>query len=146
MDSDHKDRFLRTTQTAATDDINAPQILLHRAYDAILRGDFDAFGEWLADDVELRICGFGSLDGTWRGRADVVTATRRNFGLVSSQKPEIEGMISDGDSVAVMMSESGVFKLIGEPYSIRGVQWFTFANGKIKKIDEIIASIWKVED
>jgi len=25
------------------------------------------------------------------------------------------------------------------------VQWFTFADGKIKKIDEVMASIWKGE-
>jgi predicted nucleic acid-binding protein len=38
-------------------------------------GDFKAFGEALAEDVELHIHGFGPLDGTWRGRSEVVKAT-----------------------------------------------------------------------
>ena len=65
--------------------------------------------------------------------------------MLASQKPEIEGIISQGDRVAVLLRESGVFKSSGQAYSVRGVQWFTFADGKIKKIDEIVASIWKVE-
>jgi hypothetical protein len=28
----------------------------------------------------------------------------------------------------------------GQPYRVRGVQWFTFAEGKIRKIDEIVAA------
>jgi hypothetical protein len=37
-------------------------------------------------------------------------------------------------------------KSTGHAYSIRGVQWFTFANGKIRRIDQIAASIWKGAD
>jgi hypothetical protein len=44
------------------------------------------------------------------------------------------------------LRESGVLKSSGQAYSIRGVQWFTFADGKIRKIDQIAASIWKVAD
>jgi ketosteroid isomerase-like protein len=143
MDREYTDRFLRTTSSAATEDIKDPQTVLHSAFDAIMQGNYDAFGESITDDAELSICGFGALDGTWRGRDEVVTAARKNFGLLVSQKPEIESMISQGDCVAVLLRESGVFKSSGQAYSVRGVQWFTFADGKIKKIDEIIASIWK---
>jgi hypothetical protein len=52
-------------------------------------------------------------------------------------------LVSQGDRVAVLLRESGVFKSTGEAYSIRAVQWFTFADGKIKRIDEIVASMWK---
>jgi hypothetical protein len=38
------------------------------------------------------------------------------------------------------LRESGILKATGQPYSVRGVQWFTFVDGKIKKIDEIIAT------
>jgi hypothetical protein len=55
-------------------------------------------------------------------------------------------MISHGDSIAVLISESGVLKSTRQAYSIRGVQWFTFAGGKIRKIDQIAASIWKVAE
>jgi ketosteroid isomerase-like protein len=141
MDSEYTDRFLRTTSSAATEDSKAPQTVLHAAFDAIIRGDFDAFGESITDDAELNIRGFGAIDGSWRGRQEVVAATRRNFDLLSSQKPQIESMISEGDRVAVLVRESGVLKSSGRAYNVRGVQWFTFADGKIKKIDEIVTAV-----
>jgi|SRR5579872_368971 len=141
MDPEYSDRLLRTVRTAAT-----PQAVLHAAYDAIIRGDFAAFAESVTEDVELSIRGFGPLDGTWRGRADVVAATRKNFAEIDSQQPEIEGVICEGNSAAVLIRENGVFKSTGQSYSVRGVQWFTFADGKIQKIDEILASIWKIEN
>ncbi len=145
MDREYQDRFLQTTSRAATEDSRHPHTVLHAAFDAVLQGNYDAFGELVTDDVELTICGFSALDGTWRGRAEVLAATRRNFARVGNQKPEIESMISQGEQVAVLVRESGVVKSSGQAYSVRGVQWFTFANGKIRKIDEIIVSIWKLE-
>lgn len=85
------------------------------------------------------------MHGTWRGRKEVVEATRKNFALVDGQQPEIESMIRQGDCVAVLLRETGKVKATGQAYSIRAVQWFTFADGKIRKIDEIVASIWKAD-
>jgi ketosteroid isomerase-like protein len=140
MDREYSDRFLRTTSSAAAKDIRPPQTVLHTAFDAIIQGNFDAFAQAVTEDVELNISGFGALDGSWRGRDAVVAATRKNFALLAEQKPEIESMISEGDRIAVLLRESGIFKSNGQAYSVRGVQWFTFAEGKIKKIDEIVAS------
>jgi ketosteroid isomerase-like protein len=139
MDPAFSDRLLHTVRTGAAHNPD-PQAVLHAAYDAIIRGDFDAFAKSLADDVELNIHGFGPMNGSWRARDAVVAATRRNFASVAGQKPEIEGMISQGDCVAVLLREHGVFNSTQEACSIRCVQWFTFAEGKIKKIDEIVAS------
>jgi ketosteroid isomerase-like protein len=145
MDREHTDLLLATVRSAASTDPSDPQAVLHAAYDAIIQGNFDAFSDLLTEDVELSIRGFGPIDGTWRGRDAVVEATRKNFALLAGQQPEIESMISQGDSVAVLLRESGVLKSTGQAYSVRGVQWFTFADGKITKIDEIIVSIWKAE-
>ena len=139
MDREYSDRVLRTTSSAATKDIGDPQTVLHGVFDAVIQGNFDAFGKSMTEDVELNVSGFGPLDGSWRGRDEVVAATRRNFGLLGEQKPEIESMISQGDRIAVLLRESGIFKSNGLPYSVRGVQWFTFADGKISKIEEIVA-------
>ena len=139
MDAEYTDKFLHAVKTAPPHDNGDSQIVLHRAYDAVIQGDFDLFGESLTDDVELRICGFGPMDGTWRGRDEVVAATRRNFALVASQKPEVESMISQGDCIAVLLRESGTFKSSGQVYSVRGVQWFTFVHGKISRIEEIVS-------
>ena len=59
--------------------------------------------------------------------------------------PRFVGMISQGESIAVLIHESGVFKSAGQAYSVRGVQWFAFAD-EIRKIDQIAASIWKAAD
>ena len=143
MPTDHMDRLLESVRAAATENPSDPQLLIHNAFSAIIRGDFDTFGESLSDDAELSIVGFGPIDGTWKGRQEVVVATRRNFATLGQQEPEIEGMISQGTSAAILMRESGVLKSNGQAYSVRGVQWFRFENGKIKRIDEIVASIWK---
>ena len=45
-----------------------------------------------------------------------------------------------------MMRESGVLRSTGQAYTIRDLQWFTFANEKIRRIDQIAASIWNVVD
>jgi uncharacterized protein len=145
MHPEYADRILATTRPVATHAANDPQAVLHAAYEAVIRGDFDVFGESLTEDVELNISGFVPMNGTWRGRNEVVAATRRNFAEVEHQQPTIEGMICQGDRIAVLLRESGMLKSIGKAYSIRGVQWFTFASGKIAKIDEIVASVWKVD-
>jgi ketosteroid isomerase-like protein len=145
MDPEYTDKLLSTV-SAATGTAQDPLVSLHAVYDAIIKGDFEAIGEFMTEDVELNICGFRAIDGNWRGRNDVVAATRKNCAQLESQQPAIEGTISQGDSVAVMMRESGVLKSTGQAYSIRGVQWFTFQNRKIKKIDQIAASIWKSAD
>jgi ketosteroid isomerase-like protein len=139
LDNEYSERFLKTTGSAAAKDSRLS--VLHAAFDAIIQGNFDAFGAAVIDDVELNIGGFGALDGTWKGRAEVLAATRRNFALVAEQKPEIGCMISEGDSIAVLLKENGVFSSNGQAYSVRGVQWFTFSGGKIRKIDEIITSL-----
>ena len=151
MDREYSDRLLRTTSAGSVTDSSSPQAVLNAAFDAIIKGDFPAFSQCVSDDVELNISGFGpsdsmpgglnSLNGTWRGREAVVAATRANFAMLDEQKPEIESMISQDDRIAVLLRETGVLKSNGHRYTVRGVQWFTFANGKIKKIDEIIAHI-----
>jgi ketosteroid isomerase-like protein len=141
MDPEFTDKFLRTTGSAATAVASDPQTVLHASFDAIIQGNFDLFGQSVTEDVELNIRGFGELDGSWRGRDEVVAATRKNFGLLGEQKPEIESVISEGNRIAVLLQERGVFKASGQAYSVRGVQWFTFADGKISKIDEIVATI-----
>jgi ketosteroid isomerase-like protein len=138
MDPQYTGKFLGAVGTAAHPD---HQALLHAVYDTIIRHDFDAFGELLTDDVELNICGFPPMDGAWRGREQVVAATRNNFEMVDTQQPQVQGMISQGGTVAVLFKESGVFKSDGRKYSLRCVQWFTFVGGKLKSIDEIAATV-----
>src|SRR5271165_5560537 len=138
MDPEYTDRFLQTVRTAPDE---SRQEILHRAYASVIQGNFEAFADSVSDDVELHISGFAPMDGAWRGRQQVIDATRNNVALVSNQQPVIESMISQGDCVGVLLRESGILKSTGQPYSIRGVQWFTFSNGKIRRIDQIAAGV-----
>lgn len=138
MDPEFSERLLDTVRPTPADAAE-PQAILHAAYDAIIQGNFERFGELVTDDVQLSIHGFAALDGSWHGRNAVIAATRKNFAQVAGQQPEIESMVFQGNCVAVLLREKGVFKSSGEAYQLRGVQWFTFADGKIQKIDEIVA-------
>jgi ketosteroid isomerase-like protein len=116
--------------------------VLQKVYEIVVRGEFDALATFFAEDVEADIRGFGPpMDGHWVGRRQVIEGMRVNFGMLDAQKPVMEGMISQGDTIAVLISESGVFKDSGREYRLRGVQWFRFANGKIARIDEVVASV-----
>ena len=145
VEPEYTNKLFQTVGTVATRDASDLPTVLLVVYAAIIQGDFEAMGNSMSEDVELNICGFGPMDGNWRGRKAVVEATRKNFAFVDSQRPEIESVICQGDCAAVLLRESGVLKPTGQAYSIRAVQWFTFADGKIRKIDEIAGSIWKLE-
>jgi ketosteroid isomerase-like protein len=85
MNPEYTDKFLATARPGATDaSSNDPQTVLHAAYAAIIRGDFDALGESMTDDVELNICGFPATDGNWRGQNDVVAAARKNYAQIEN--------------------------------------------------------------
>jgi ketosteroid isomerase-like protein len=114
---------------------------LQSAFESIVRGDFDAFAEHVTEDVELHINGSGLFDGSWHGRAEVVAAARKNYGQLRDQKPEIEAMISEGNTIAILLRETGVVRADETVYRVRAVQWFTFAGGRIGKIDQIAARV-----
>jgi|SRR5579884_2364481 len=114
--------------------------VLRGVYDALIRGEFDRFGEMLTDDAELEIIGAGPMDGRWKGRAAVIAAARANFAQVGQQKPEIESVISHGDCAALLFREQGIVQGDGRSYRVRATQWFRFAGGKVRRIDEIVAA------
>jgi ketosteroid isomerase-like protein len=141
MDAEYVTRFMNEVrQNAPADEARrGNHEILTSVYDAIVRGDFDHFGELLAEDVQLDIRGAGPMDGKWSGRRPVLEAVRANFALIAEQKPEIECILSERDCAAVLFRESGKFHHEGRDYRARVVQWFTFADGKIARIDEIAA-------
>jgi len=96
MDREYGERLLATARSEAINEPGDLQAVLHSADDAVIRGDFDAFGELVTEDVELSICGFG----TWRGRNDVIAATRKNFAEVDRQQPQIESIVRHGNNIA----------------------------------------------
>ena len=48
-------------------------------------------------------------------------------------------MVSQGDCTAVLFREMGVFRVDGRGYRARASQWFTFADARIRKMDQVVA-------
>jgi len=76
MDAQYTARFLDTIRNHSPqpESSQANRETLHLVYDAVIRGDFKAFGKFLTDNVELDVRGAGSMDGNWRGREQVLEA------------------------------------------------------------------------
>ena len=81
MDAHYTARFLDTVRkhSPQPESSQANREALHLVYDAVIQGDFKAFGEFVTNDVELDIRDAGSMDGNWCGREQVVEAARVNF-------------------------------------------------------------------
>ncbi len=110
------------------------------AFAAVGRGDFDALVDLCRDDVVLDIAGPPSIPfvGVWKGRDEVVAAIRRNFAMLESQRPEIESLSAQGEHVVVILRERGRIVATGADYSVRGAQVFTFEDGKLRRVREIL--------
>jgi hypothetical protein len=62
----YTDKLLSTGSAAPASTSQNPLVTLHAMYDAIIKGDLDAIGESMTDEVELNISGFRAIDGNWR--------------------------------------------------------------------------------
>lgn len=109
----------------------------------IVRGDFAALEGLFADDVVLDIIGSADnpIAGKWQGRQQVIDATRRNFSLLEDQKPEIESVVAQGNTVVVVAREQGRFVATGQSYDFHWVQLYTFKEGKLIRFRELADSV-----
>lgn len=140
MDAQYSDRLLNTVELSLPKDdaANDPLSTLHQIYGTLVRGDYHQFAELVSDDAEMHIRGFAPMNGSWRGRDEVVAATRRNFAMITEQKPVIDKILSHGDSVIVLVNETGILDS-KDPYNLRAIQWFTFEAGRLKRFDQVMA-------
>src|SRR5260370_38041939 len=111
MDAQYTARFLDAIRNHSPEPeaFEPNRETLRAVFDAVIRGDFNAFGEFLTQDVELDIRGVASMDGNWRGRGQVVEVARANFSQLADQKPEIESIISGNKSMSVVFRHSAGF-------------------------------------
>lgn len=139
MNPEYTDKFLAKAGELQSDapTVATTQSVLLSIYGAAVSGDYAAMAEHFTDDIELRIAGCGPLDGHWEGRSQVAAATEANFKSVGNQNPEMERMLVQGDSIVVLLHETGVFRESGKSYRSRVVQWFTFEGQKVKRVDQI---------
>jgi ketosteroid isomerase-like protein len=108
----------------------------------IARKDFDALNDILAEDVSLEIIGSPTtpMAGLTQGRHQVIEATRNNFAQVEDQRPEIQSVVAQGDTVVVLGREQGRFRPTGRSYDLHWMHQYIFKNGKIVLMRELFDS------
>lgn len=141
MNQEYTANLLEHVEKSAAEANSEPQTILHKVYGSLIQGDYGAFYEALHPEVVFTLSGWAPMDGTWHGRDAVLNAAKRNYAMVTDQKPVVESIVANGESVAVLLRETGNLRGADETYSVRLVQWFTFAEGKITKIDQVVASV-----
>ena len=116
-------------------------------YHAIARGAFDESLPLMTDDMTLEICGPDSIPfcGKWHGKHAVLAAMRDNFGRFENQRPRIQSVVAQGDIVIVTAHEQGTVRATGEPYDVHWMQEFTFANGKVRGVRELVDRTAQIE-
>jgi uncharacterized protein len=112
---------------------------LQALYRALGQGDFAAFQNALAEEVEMEVSttAGGSFHGRWRGASQVTAAVQNNFAQLQESTPTIDEVVAQGESVVVVARERGRFRT-GETYDVHWVQWFTFRSGKVARFREVI--------
>jgi ketosteroid isomerase-like protein len=114
---------------------------LQTMYGDIARGDFQAFADALAEDIELEIVSGPGLpfNGLWRGRQEVVKATRENFAQIEEQRPVIQSIVAQGDTVVLCCREKGLYRATGKDYDVHWMLVVTYKDGKILRARELCA-------
>src|SRR5262245_4548505 len=120
--------------------------IIQQQYQAIGRGDGEEAVAFLADDIEMEIVCPPELPlvRTASGRPAASEAIRRNFSMLDDQRPVIERVAANGDTVVVLGRETGRVISTGREYEVQWEQRFLFRDGKIVRFYEIADSVAQV--
>lgn len=132
-----------TLRTVEASDVHATLLAVLQAVGS---GRFDEVTVHLTEDSEFHVYGFPAINGSYRGAAAVVAAMELNFSRVRNQQSAIEGMIREGDFVALKIRETGELCADGSTYEATGVLWFTFRGAQISRVDEYLAVTQRSDD
>jgi len=97
-------------------------------------------GELLTDDVRLEIHSDQALPfiHSADGKRDFLNAVRHNFGELQSQRPIIEAVVAQGDTVVVVSREEGELREGGACYEIHVMHRYVCRDGKIALVQEFL--------
>jgi len=110
---------------------------------AIGSDDLPAVEEMLAEGVRLEIPGTDELPfiRKAKGREQMIEAIKQNFGALQNQRPSIEAVIAQGDTVIVIMEEEGEIRASGKKYQTKGMQRFVIREGKVELVEELFVPL-----
>jgi uncharacterized protein len=107
----------------------------------LVKGDLDGFLAAMTPDVDCAL--HTSHSQGWilqaRGREALREMVINNFGVMTDQTFDTEGIVAQGDSVVMFGREKGRWKSTGDPYDFSIVFRFTFRDGLISKVTQISA-------
>src|SRR5687767_7372998 len=108
----------------------------------IARKDFDSLKSILADNITLEIIGSSSTPwaGVTQGLQKVIEQLRNNFAQIEEQQEEIQTVVAQGDTVIVVGKEKGRFRPTGRKYELHWMHQYTFKQGKIVRMRELLDS------
>jgi ketosteroid isomerase-like protein len=107
---------------------------------AIGSEDLETIGRLLADDVRLEIHSHGALPfiDTAEGKPAFLRALQHNFGQLINQRPQIESVVAQGDTVVVIGREQGELAESGAGYDVYGVHRYVFREGQLVLVQEFL--------
>lgn len=110
--------------------------------EAIGRGDMDAALANAAPTVQLDI--FAPPEFDWIRCAIGIEAVRNaivhNFGTVIDQRPDVQTVVAQADTVVLMGREQGRIRASGVAYDMNFVHRFTFHEGRLVSVRILAAS------
>jgi uncharacterized protein len=111
---------------------------IQRLYEAFFLRDLNAVLQGLEEDVDWHIAGPEAVPfaGACRGRLNVAEVLRKSFATVADQRPVINDVIAQGDTVTVIGREQGRCQPNGNPYEGFWIHVFTLREGKVAKFRE----------
>lgn len=102
-------------------------------FTAIGRGDVEAALAQLADDAAYAIYSGGPhpFRMAGRGRVELEDGVRRNFGVITFERVDIESLAAQGDLLLVVLRQRGHWRHNGEEFNERALLEYRFRDGRI---------------
>ncbi|MEW9856793.1 nuclear transport factor 2 family protein [Novosphingobium sp. M1R2S20] len=107
---------------------------------AMSEGDSSAQAECLADDATTVTHGFAQVSGTRNRDTMLATVAAFNEIVPTGFRPTFHKVVAEGDTVFVEWEGNAVLSN-GTPYCNQYVFIFTFADGRIRRIDEYFCTV-----
>jgi hypothetical protein len=116
---------------------------LARIVGMIAMGRFDELREHLTPEVGYQLLAPAGFP--WarhaRGAEDVSRTLAENFAAVREQRPDVLALVAQGDTIMLMVRETGRWTRTGEEYDVLTAQQFDFDRGRLAAFRSVVGSM-----